>query len=120
MMEPDRTRLKKDSRISICACNEDIDAYYEGQRMLSVENRQRAGETLKETLAQIMNVRDGDMKTFREIQYGVLAALRSYGRYETSTDAYGAGNFKCDGAVTVRLQNTTKAICFYGWGKGGQ
>ena len=49
--------------------------------MLSVEEQSsvQARNFKKETLAQIMNVRDGDMKTFRENSaMEVLTALRSY------------------------------------------
>ena len=65
----------------MCIRNEDIDAYYERARMLSVEEQSsvQARNFKKETLAQIMNVRDGDMKTFRENSaMEVLTALRSY------------------------------------------
>ena len=82
MIEPDRTGLKKGlTNQYLCIRNEDIDAYYERARMLSVEEQSsvQARNFKKETLAQIMNVRDGDMKTFRENSaMEVLTALRSY------------------------------------------
>lgn len=82
MIEPDRTGLKKGlTNQYLCIRNEDIDAYYERARMLSVEEQSsvQARNFKKETLAQIMNVRDGDIKTFRENSaMEVLTALRSY------------------------------------------
>ena len=82
----------------LCIRNEDIDAYYERARMLSVEEQSsvQARNFKKETLAQIMNVRDGDMKTFREkFGHGSADSIAFLcGRYETSADACGAGNFQ--------------------------
>lgn len=85
--------------------------------MLSVEEQSsvQARNFKKETLAQIMNVRDGDMKTFRENSaMEVLTALRSYVedmKLQQMHVALAISNaMNC--AATVRLQNTTKAICF--------
>lgn len=51
-----------------------------GQECFPWRTEHSAGQNFKkETLAQIMNVRDGDMKTFRENSaMEVLTALRSY------------------------------------------
>lgn len=119
MIEPDRTGLKKGlTNQYLCIRNEDIDAYYERARMLSVEEQSsvQARNFKKETLAQIMNVRDGDMKTFRENSaMEVLTALRSYVEDMKLQQMHVAlAISKCDELLQhpVRLQNTTKAICF--------
>lgn len=82
MIEPDRTGLKKGlTNQYLCIRNEDIDTYYENARLLSPEEQSQVQvrNFKRETLAQIMNVRQGDMSTFRENSaLEVLTALRAY------------------------------------------
>lgn len=82
MIEPDRTGLNRGlTNQYLCMRDEDIATYYENAIMLSTEEQSNVQirNLRRETLAQIMNVRQGDMALLRENSaMEVLTALRSY------------------------------------------
>ena len=82
MIEPDRTGLNRGlTNQYLCMRNDDIETYYQNARILSPEEQSdvQIRNLRKETLAQIMNVRQGDTSILRENSaMEVLTALRSY------------------------------------------
>ena len=82
LIEPDRTGLNRGlTNQYLCMRNDDIETYYQNARILSPEEQSdvQIRNLRKETLAQIMNVRQGDTSILRENSaMEVLTALRSY------------------------------------------